>query len=126
MAALSAKGPPVQDSDEAETIACRKALEFAIDVGFLDLVIEGDNANVMRAITSNSMDRSRLGIIVEDIHCFVNRLRWSSVRCVKRSANAVTHSLASFARNVIEDLAWTKDCPQLAMEALYHDSLIFI
>ena len=31
MAALSAKGPPVMDSEEAEVLAGRKALEFALD-----------------------------------------------------------------------------------------------
>ena len=34
MAAMSAKGPPVEDSEEAETLACRRAVEFAIDTGF--------------------------------------------------------------------------------------------
>ena len=34
MAAMTAKGPAVQDSDKAELLACRKALEFAIDAGF--------------------------------------------------------------------------------------------
>ena len=33
MAALSAKGPPVMDSEEAEVLAGRKALEFALDSG---------------------------------------------------------------------------------------------
>ena len=47
MAALSAKGPSAQDSEEAEILACRKALEFAIDVGISDLIIEGDNVSVM-------------------------------------------------------------------------------
>lgn len=41
MAAMSAKGPPVEDSEEAETLACKRAVEFAIDAGFSDLVIEG-------------------------------------------------------------------------------------
>ncbi|KAL0009952.1 hypothetical protein SO802_005060 [Lithocarpus litseifolius] len=123
--ALSAMGPFVQDSEEAEIVACQKALEFAIDVGFTDLVIEGDNVNVMRAIDSNCMDSSRLGTVIEDIHCLVSGLRWSAVSCVKRSANAVAHCLAHFAKNVSEELVWIEDCPQPAKEALYNDSLIF-
>ncbi|XP_023880084.1 uncharacterized protein LOC111992454 [Quercus suber] len=125
MAALSAKGPFVQDSEEAETLACRKALEFAIDVGILDLIIEGDNASVMRAVASNFMDGSRLGNVLEDIHCLMSGLRWSSVSCVKRSANTVAHCLARFARNVSNELVWIEDSPQPAREALYNDSLIF-
>ena len=52
MAAMSIKGPPVAYIEEAEVLACRKALEFSIDAGFMDLIIEGDNVNVMRSISS--------------------------------------------------------------------------
>lgn len=52
MAAMSVKGPPVTNSEEVEALACRKALEFSIDADFSELIIEGDNANVMRAISS--------------------------------------------------------------------------
>lgn len=76
MAVLSVKGPLVQDSDEAKALACQKAIEFAIDAGFLELMIEEDNAKVMRAISSNSMDKSRLGHVFQDIPCLVHGLRW--------------------------------------------------
>ena len=52
MAAMSAKGPAVNNSEEAEMLACRKSIEFVMDAGFSELVIEGDNANVIRAISS--------------------------------------------------------------------------
>uniref|UniRef100_A0A7N2LF10 RNase H type-1 domain-containing protein n=1 Tax=Quercus lobata TaxID=97700 RepID=A0A7N2LF10_QUELO len=42
MAAMSAKGPLVGDSEETEVLACRKALEFAIDASFSELVNEGE------------------------------------------------------------------------------------
>ena len=44
MVALSVRGAAVIDSEEAEAMACRKALEFAIDAGFSELVVEGDNS----------------------------------------------------------------------------------
>ena len=64
MAAMSARGPPVFDSLEAEIMACRKALEFAIDAGFTDLVIEGDNKNVMQIVSASGEDMSRLGHVI--------------------------------------------------------------
>lgn len=96
-------GPFVRHSEEAEIVACQKALEFAIDAGFSDLVVEGDNVNVMRAIALTCMDNSRLGIVIEDIHCLMSGLRWSSVSCVKHSANATAHCLARFARNLSDE-----------------------
>ena len=41
------------DSDEVEALACRKALEFAIDIGFFELVIKGNSAKVMNSIRSS-------------------------------------------------------------------------
>ncbi|XP_050245997.1 uncharacterized protein LOC126694011 [Quercus robur] len=52
MATLSSRGLTVMDSEEAEVLACCRALEFAIEVGFSDLIVEGDNSNVMRSIVS--------------------------------------------------------------------------
>ena len=37
MAAMVAKGPEVFCSEEAELLACRKAIEFVMDVGFSEL-----------------------------------------------------------------------------------------
>ena len=39
MAALLAKGPVVSDSEEAKALACRRALEFAVDARFEELVV---------------------------------------------------------------------------------------
>ena len=50
MAALMAKGPSVSGSEVAKVLACRKALEFAVDSGFVELIMEGDNATVMQTI----------------------------------------------------------------------------
>ena len=44
MATLATKGGAVRDSEEVEVLACRKALKFAIDVGFMDIILEGDSA----------------------------------------------------------------------------------
>ena len=61
MAALLARGPHVQDSEEAKVLAYRKALEFTIDLGFSDIVIKGDNSVVMAAISNSRLFHSRLG-----------------------------------------------------------------
>ena len=67
MAVMSAKGPPVGDSKEAKILACRRATKFAIDVGFTNLVIDGDNTVVMSSISSLGIDQSWLGHIIQEI-----------------------------------------------------------
>ena len=47
MVAMIACGLAVQASEEAELLACRRALEFVVDAGFYRLIIEGDNSNVL-------------------------------------------------------------------------------
>lgn len=75
MAAMSAKKPPVGDSEEAKVLACRRALEFAIDAGFTDLVINGDNAAIMTSLLSSGANLSQLSHIVQDIQWLAQGLR---------------------------------------------------
>lgn len=97
MAAMSAIGPAVRSSDKAELLDCRKAIEFARDAGFLELVIEGDNVNAITAIITNVANQSMLGNVVEDIHQLLHWLNWVKISCTKRSRNQVAHTLAHYA-----------------------------
>lgn len=67
MAALSVRGCPALDSDENETMACCKAILFVMDVVFWEVVIEGDNVDVMRSLYSPERHSSRLGHIIQDL-----------------------------------------------------------
>ena len=53
---MAANGPDVFCNEEAESLACRKAIEFAMDAGFSDFVIERDNNTVMHAKSSPNAD----------------------------------------------------------------------
>ena len=98
MAALLSKGPAVTESEEEEVLACRKALEFAVEAGFSELVIEGDNINVMQSITSPQINLSWLGNIYDDICCITGGLWHIEIKSIQRSANRDAHSLARYAR----------------------------
>lgn len=121
-ASLSTIGPPVHDSEEAEVLACRKALEFAIDSGFSDILIEGDNTNVMAAISSLRSIHSRLGHLYEDIHFLIAGIHVHSVSCVARSANSVAHSLNRYVKCINDEIIWLDESPHPALKALYSDS----
>ena len=106
---MSAKGPPIGDNEEAEILACRRVTEFVIDAGFTDLVIEGDNTAVMFSISSLGADQSRLGHIIQDIQWLAQGLRWVCFIHVNRGATSMAHSLATYAKNVTEDMVWLED-----------------
>ena len=94
MAAMTACGPVVQTSEEAELLACRRALEFAVDAGFHRLIIEGDNCNVTHAISSSADNNSLFGNVMDDIRHLIRGLHWSAICCIRRSGNRVAHALA--------------------------------
>ena len=82
MAAMSAGGTQVSSREEAELLACRKAIEFATDARFSELVIEGDNSNVMKALSSSSVDQSLLGNVVDDVRHLVCGMYWVNFSCI--------------------------------------------
>ncbi|KAL0008685.1 hypothetical protein SO802_010187 [Lithocarpus litseifolius] len=124
MAEMTAGGPPVSSSEEAELLACRKAMEFTTNAGFSKLVIEEDNSNVMRAISSSMADLSLLGNVVDDVRHLVLGLDWVNFSFIWRGGNRVAHVLAQHARNISEDVFWMENSPPLALNALYQDSLM--
>ena len=126
MAALAVRGGAMRDSEEVEVMACRKALEFAIDVGFTEIILEGDNALVMKMISQAQPDVSRLGLIYEDIWCLATSFRSISYNCIRRSANGVAHSWARFARLLDNEIVWLEEDPPPAVDALYLDSSFLI
>ncbi|KAL0007404.1 hypothetical protein SO802_008906 [Lithocarpus litseifolius] len=74
MAGMSAKGPYVHSSKEAEFMACRRAVEFSRDAGFSRLIIEGECLNVMRALSDPKENRSLLGHNYDDIKFHIFQL----------------------------------------------------
>ena len=122
MAAMSARGPQVVDtSEEAEILACRMAMEFVREAGFTELVIEGDNVNVMKSVSASGADQSRLGHIIQDIKWLTQGLRKVSFSYVRRVANSVAHGLARYAKYIKEDMYWIEDNPPPVLKALYYD-----
>ena len=123
MAGMSVKGPDVNSSEEAEVLACPRAVEFSREVGFSRVIIEGDCLNVMRALFVSTENSSLLGHIYEDIKFNLRGLQVLSINWVKRDGNMVAHTLAKHARNLINDVFWIEDNPPPTEDALYYDSL---
>lgn len=70
MAALSVKGLSIANSEEVEILTCRKVLEFAVKVGFQDVVMEGDNVTVIKGLIATKPNKSLLGNIYKDVEVF--------------------------------------------------------
>ena len=123
MAAMSVKGPPVTCSEEAKILAFRKALEFSVDAGFSNVIVEGDNETVMRAVSSSSRTHSWLGNIYEDVKWLLRGMQVVSVNSLRREGIEVANVLARHAKNVVDEVFWLEDSPPPAFSALYLDSI---
>ena len=99
-------------------------MQWSMEARFSELVIEGDNSTVMRAISSLSCHNSLLGHIYEDICAYLNGMQHVSISCIKRGGNMVAHSLA--AKNITDVVYRVEDSPPHVMEALYQVSLHII
>uniref|UniRef100_A0A7N2R3V3 RNase H type-1 domain-containing protein n=1 Tax=Quercus lobata TaxID=97700 RepID=A0A7N2R3V3_QUELO len=106
MASFSVRGSKAVDSSEAELLACRRAIQFAIEVGITDVVIEGDNAMIMGSIVKKDLSGARLGHIFMDIQALLMELTWFSISSVKREANTVAHSLTRYTKNASESASF--------------------
>ena len=71
MALFSVRGSKAVDSSEAELLACRQAIQFAIEMGITDVVIEGDNAMIKGSIAKMDLSGARLGHIFVDIQALL-------------------------------------------------------
>ena len=74
-----------------------------MDAGFTRLIIEGDNSNVIQAISSPLKSFSLFGNVVNDIRRLIWGLQWTKVCCIRRGANKVAHTLAQYARNTLDE-----------------------
>ena len=77
MAAMFAAGLSTENNEEAKLLAYRKSLEFTVDAGFTSLIIEGDNVNVIQAISSSLPNHSLLDYVVDDIRHLIHELHWA-------------------------------------------------
>ena len=64
----------LNSSEEAEVLACRRAVDFSREVGFSWVIIEGDYLNMTRALSVSTENSSLLGHFYEDIKFNLKRM----------------------------------------------------
>ena len=67
-----------------------------MEAGFSNLIIEGDNSNVMRALSASAVNNSLYRHVVDDIRAYLSGWQFVGLSCVKREGNMVAHSLTRF------------------------------
>ena len=110
--ALSTRVPLPQSVAMVEALACRRAVQFAIEIGLHEVIFEGDAAVVINAISKGLANQSLYGHIVDDVLGQASLLHFSNFCYVPRSCNSVANALAKRAKAGPELQVWLEDCPE--------------
>lgn len=86
--------PVASEPELVELLACRRAVNLAIEMGISKLTLESDCKEMVSKISSTEKDLSVHGPIVEEIKLLLRSLNEVAIRWVRRSANGAAHRLA--------------------------------
>jgi ribonuclease HI len=110
-AALSKTLTSLQDPTFNETLGARGAVEFAKQLGFNEIILEGDSKQVVMAISSKEQTWCKFDHIVGDILEVLKTFRWWDIGHIKRTANGAAHGLAKAAVKDLGERTWLEEIP---------------
>ena len=104
-----------------EALAARKALSFAHELGFQNVILEGDALHLIQASKSQEQNLCPLGLLVEDVKIYSNHFQRVLYSHIKRNGNSVAHNLARYAISIPDFQVWMKDVPSHIVSVLLSD-----
>jgi ribonuclease HI len=123
LAACSEQREEVVTPEIAEALAMRRAITFARDEGFSNIIVSSDCLSVVQRVIAGEEDRSLCGPVIHDIR----RMAASFVSCsfnhVKRGLNCAAHSLAKLSEFSVCSV-WRGVAPDCIREILCNDIMI--
>lgn len=97
--------------DDVEALACKRAIEFALEKGLQQVVFEGDSTTILNYIQGGSPSLEPFGNIIEDSSILASQLSHCSFSHVRRKGNAVFNKLAKLAKHLDVPKVWLEDIP---------------
>ena len=94
MASLAQQVPLPPSVIGVETLAARRALEFALELGFDRIILEGDSESLNKALKTECSSFTPYGHLVQDILFLSTHLPDFKISLVRRQGNNLVHSLA--------------------------------
>lgn len=98
LATMSERIPIPESVVILETMAARCAVQFALEVGFLNAVLEGDSETSIKAIRNQTSMHSSFGHIIRDIWSYISSCQRFSFSHICRQGNMLADALVKRAR----------------------------
>ena len=84
-------------------VACR-GMEFAQQMGFTNIILEGDALSIILKILQPDPSLSSIGNLTEDAKTMKKNFKSCKIQHVRREANGAARALAKSAFNLDEDV----------------------
>jgi ribonuclease HI len=110
VAAQSKVIPFITDPTSAEALAAWHAILLAREVGGKRVLLEGDSAEVVYALSGEGPCYRLYGQLIEDTKIYLAYFTSIKVMHVQRNANKATHVLAKCAISQLLDKVWIQEC----------------
>ena len=118
LASLFKNVPLAPSSDDVEALAAARAINFATELGFSLVIIEGDSEAIIKALESNEESLATYGHMISAVRPAIDAFRNISFSHTRRQGNDITHNLA---RYVSSHLVWMEDVPLHVRDVLIAD-----
>ncbi|KAK8656319.1 hypothetical protein V6N13_098273 [Hibiscus sabdariffa] len=105
------QGQWLAPAPNAEVLACLVAVNFARDLGFTRVVIEGDSLTVIKKCQSENIDASLISPLIVDIKEVSKVFVSVSYGFVHREANGAAHVLAQEGKMYSSPMYWMEETP---------------
>ena len=106
---------------EAEAKAFEVGLQLARDMGYHDVILEGDTLILVRALCGLSSHPSTIDSLVVGMQHMCSEFRMVYVSHVRRQGNKPAHILANYALSLNEYVVWIEETPCCIEQALVQD-----
>ena len=112
MAALTQIIPLPTSVEIVEVLAARRAVIFALELGFDQVILEGDSEIAIQAMNSDDYSAAPFGHIITDIKSLSSSFRSLVFYHTRRLGNKVAHRLAREACNFSSPFCtWIEEVP---------------
>ncbi|XP_038718208.1 uncharacterized protein LOC120011213 [Tripterygium wilfordii] len=113
----------ILDPTLAEALACLQAVKLSSELGFTELIFEGDSAVIVNAINGSVPTRAVWSKVIEEIKRLLGYFMSWKVVFVRRTANLAAHSMAKHALLVQDMQVWIEEVPSSVVNIVYAEKL---
>ena len=106
---------------EIEAVAAARALEFGLETGSVEVILEGDSELIMNSLKAGGDTIASVQPLVQDAIIFSNSYTKLLYSHCRRDGNKLAYSLARYSANISDYVVWMEEIPQSLFSVAQND-----